>query len=291
MDLEITEWDQADKDFGLWEKEQNIISKPLTEILKSTYFVFREKQRSWIHAICTHSFELFNEKNQKQENKFTQLSEINFFEQKSSEVLEDNLAIISPAFMLRPKSVDIERKTKDKNEKIINGILSGDQQVFNDLYEYEFPKVVRLITLNSGNVDSAKDIFQDGLITFMEKLYKNEIDLTCSVSTYLYSICRNLWMEQLRKDKMSESFNDYYNYLEFDFPIHGNETTPDLYEDVNKVIDSMGNPCKQLLECYYYKKLSWEKIAQMLDYSNAASARNQKYKCLERIRNSINKVE
>jgi hypothetical protein len=50
----------------------------------------------------------------------------------------------------------------------------------------------------------------------------------------------------------------------------------------------LGDPCKELLECFYYKNLSWSEIASRLGYSSAASARNQKYKCLERIRKAVN---
>jgi len=49
----------------------------------------------------------------------------------------------------------------------------------------------------------------------------------------------------------------------------------------------MGDQCRQLLECFYYKKMSWDEIANALGYKNAASAKNQKYKYLERIRSTV----
>jgi hypothetical protein len=42
------------------------------------------------------------------------------------------------------------------------------------------------------------------------------------------------------------------------------------------------------LKSYYYKNQSWDEIASSLGYASAASARNQKYKCLERIRKTLN---
>jgi hypothetical protein len=35
---------------------------------------------------------------------------------------------------------------------------------------------------------------------------------------------------------------------------------------------------------YYYHKRSMEQLVGMFDYKNADSAKNQKYKCLERLR-------
>ena len=159
--------------------------------------------------------------------------------------------------------------------------------MFNRFYEYEFPKIVRFILANKGTLESAKDLFQDTLVVFIEKVYRKELDLTCSLGTYLYSICRNLWLDQLRKDKLSISLIDHYSNSE-PLMFVSSDLAPDIYENVNTAIESIGDPCKQLLESYYYKSLSWDEIASSLGYANAASARNQKYKCLERIRKTLN---
>ena len=79
-----------------------------------------------------------------------------------------------------------------------------------------------------------------------------------------------------------------YSYTNAEITVAGFEITPDIFENVNRAIETLGDPCKQLLECYYYKNLSWAAIASKLGYANAASARNQKYKCLERIRSKVN---
>lgn len=105
--------------------------------------------------------------------------------------------------------------------------------------------------------------------------------------TFLYSICRLLWMYRLQQNKSETPVKDEYSYNNADITVAGFENTPDIYENVNSAIETLGNPCKQLLEYYYYKNLSWDEIASSLGYANAASARNQKYKCLERIRDTM----
>ena len=187
----------------------------------------------------------------------------------------------------REEPLSQETRTKADNDLIIHGILSGNQTTFDELYEVEFPKIVRLVTKNSGTLDEAKDIFQDALVVLIEKVHRKELDLTCSISTYLYSICRNIWFEQLRKVKNVISLNDSYSHLESTITFMIDETVPDAFERVSKAIETLGAPCRQLLECYYYENFSWADIADLLGYTSAASARNQKYKCLERIRNSV----
>jgi RNA polymerase sigma factor (sigma-70 family) len=271
MNLENDQWNIADEEFGLWLNGDNHVEiLNLTEILKSTYLVFRKKQRVRLETICKKSFD--------------------YFKKREKEKLADSLKYKGsyPMFSLNaPEPGYWERLTKEKNEKIINGIRSGNQQVFNDLYENEFPKVVRLITKNSGNIDSAKDVFQDALVILIEKVNSMELDLTCPIKTYLYSICRILWLQQLRKDKKNISLNDLYDYLESDIVVNRLETVSDIYDEVNHAIEKLGDPCKQLLKCFYYEKMSWDEIASTLGYKNAASAKNQKYKYLERIRSTV----
>jgi RNA polymerase sigma factor (sigma-70 family) len=161
--------------------------------------------------------------------------------------------------------------------------------IFNELYEYEFPKVVNLIIKNSGNVEMAQDVFQNAIVILMEKVFGKKLDLTCSIETYLYSICKHLWMDQLRQNKKEKQMIQFYNeeFQPDDISVSF-YNTPDIYENVNRAIENLVDPCKQLLDCFYYKNMSWDEIASSLGYANAASARNQKYKCLERIRNTVN---
>jgi hypothetical protein len=48
--------------------------------------------------------------------------------------------------------------------------------------------------------------------------------------------------------------------------------------------DSLGEPCKSLLEAFYIEKKSMDQIALTFGYTNADNAKNQKYKCLMRLK-------
>ena len=274
MDFENQQWDLADQDLNNWldgDKHENQI--PLADILKSIYLTFRQKQIERLSHYFERAFENYVEQERINAERvrvpiFAE-SEIRF---RISELSEQETNV----------------RTNEENQQIITGLLSGIQKVYNDLYEYELPKVVKLIIRNSGNVDMAKDVFQDAIIILLEKIYSNKLDLSCSVKTYLYSICKYLWMDQLRQSKkemqMVKLFDEEYVTNDISISIYN---TPDIFENVNSEICRLGDPCQKLLEFYYYKFMSWDEIASTLCYSNAASARNQKYKCLERIRKNI----
>lgn len=272
MDFDNKQWDIADNDLTNWlNGKDRGNSIELTDILKSTFLVFRKKQQGWLEQFCNQSFDYLIE------NRYKKLDDFFF----------DSGIRFKYAPLSESEQIYRDKLKKEKNEKLVKGILSGDQEVFNHFYENEFPKIVRFILDNSGTLESAKDVFQDALVVFIEKAYRNELDITCHFGTYFYSICRNLWLVQLRKVKSAISLIDHYSHDE-SLRFVSIELAPDIYENVNSAIETLGDPCKELLECFYYKNLSWVEIASKLGYSSAASARNQKYKCLERIRNIVN---
>ena len=49
-------------------------------------------------------------------------------------------------------------------------------------------------------------------------------------------------------------------------------------------MDKIGEPCKSLLEAYYFQKKSMPEIADFFGYTNADNAKTQKYKCLIRLK-------
>jgi hypothetical protein len=56
------------------------------------------------------------------------------------------------------------------------------------------------------------------------------------------------------------------------------------FQAMEKAISSLGEPCKSLLEAYYLEKKNMQEIAMNFGYTNADNAKNQKYKCLMRLK-------
>lgn len=56
------------------------------------------------------------------------------------------------------------------------------------------------------------------------------------------------------------------------------------FQVMEKAIGSLGEPCKSLIEAYYIHKQNMQAIADQFGYTNADNAKNQKYKCLMRLK-------
>lgn len=190
-------------------------------------------------------------------------------------------------FRISESDEDYRKRIRKENHELLEAILNNNQKEFNYFYEDEFPKVARLILNNNGTLENAKDIFQDALVIVIENVLHQKIDLTCSLGTYIYSVCRYTWLNYLKKRKITIRLEDSYSINE-KIEILSLDDSDNAMDNVTTVVSQLGNPCKKLLELFYYHNYSWKQIADELGYASPASARNQKYKCLERIRELVN---
>ena len=56
---------------------------------------------------------------------------------------------------------------------------------------------------------------------------------------------------------------------------------------IQEKLKELGNPCKSLIIFHEFHKMKWDAIAQKMNYATAHAARNQKYKCLLRLKKMI----
>jgi len=144
------------------------------------------------------------------------------------------------------------------------------------------------------NSDGAKDIYQDAVIVFYENAIKPGFNLTCSIQTYLNSICRNQVLVRLKHSKKHtfSSVEDNQEYLESltdwfdDSNLINNERVMVLKGILNEFRES-ASKCYDILVRFFYQNQSMDKIAEAMDYTNAANAKNQKYRCQERLKTEM----
>ena len=174
------------------------------------------------------------------------------------------------------------------DQKIVELLKEKKQdKAFAKLYHY-FPKVEKLILSKGGSKEDALDIYQEALIIFYRKATAPGFELTSAIGTYLYSVCRFLWKDELiKKNKHHKTdFNDDFSVSE----------TQDLSEAIEKerkielaesIIAQLGEKCKKLIVMFYYKSMRMAEIAKKLGFKSEKIAKNQKYKCMERARQQL----
>ena len=154
---------------------------------------------------------------------------------------------------------------------------------FNELYENCFPAAASFVSKMHGSLQEAKDIFHDALVIFYEKSAEKNLNVKTTPEAYLIGIVKHLWIrkynhnhKQISLTKIEESINipEDHNYS-----VNSNKLL--------NLIESTGKKCLELLRAFYYQQLPHSDIMSVFGYSSAHSASVQKFKCIEKIRETL----
>ena len=176
-------------------------------------------------------------------------------------------------------------KAEQNEQALLKGLANNDSRAVETIYKDNFNMVQAFVLNNNGSYDDARDIFQEAMIALYEKAQSESFVLTCQIKTYVYSICRRLWLKKLQQ--MGRFSNQVDNLdetipVEEDLEIHQKRNAE--FVIMERAMNSLGEPCKSLLEGYYLKKMGMQELAAAFGYTNADNAKNQKYKCLLRLK-------
>jgi RNA polymerase sigma factor (sigma-70 family) len=175
------------------------------------------------------------------------------------------------------------------NLDLLNGIRRNDTIVLQYIYKNFYSKINFFIKKNSGDDDDANDVFQEAIIIIFRKLKANELVLDCTFETYLYSVCRFLWLKQLEKRKVEkEKIKDNHEYHD-DIYDDGLERVVDLnerYRLYQKHFTNLGKDCQKVLQLYF-DKVPLKNIAQIMGFKSEKYAKKRKFKCKEYLIKSI----
>ncbi|HEY3430691.1 MAG TPA: sigma-70 family RNA polymerase sigma factor, partial [Cyclobacteriaceae bacterium] len=171
------------------------------------------------------------------------------------------------------------------DELILAEIRKKDERALRELYRTHYPMVVHLICSNNGTEQEAKDIYQEAVIAFYEKAQQPQFTLTCKIKTYIYAVCRRLWLKRLwEKKRVSANIQEVETFSGIDDEMNEIEEKENRFQKMGTALNTLGEPCRSIIEDYYIRDLSMENISEKFGYTNADNAKNQKYKCLQRLK-------
>ncbi len=173
----------------------------------------------------------------------------------------------------------------EQERHLLEGIALNDRAVIEGIYRDNYPMIQSFILNNNGNSDEARDIFQEAMIVIYEKAISGSFELNCLLKTFLYSVCRRLWLKRLqqlqRYGSLIENIDETV-VVDEDLELHEKHNTDFIL--MENAMTKIGEPCKSLLDAYYIQKKNMQEIASDFGYTNADNAKTQKYKCLMRLK-------
>lgn len=172
-----------------------------------------------------------------------------------------------------------------KEQELLKGLAISDKKATETIYKENYNMVQSLVINNSGTVHEAKDVFQEAMIVLFEKARSGNFELNCQIKTYVYSVCRRIWLKRLQQlNRYSIEMETLAEVVPVEDDIEAHDKRDEEFVMMEKAVSNLGEPCKSLIEAFYIQKRTMQDIASQFGYTNADNAKNQKYKCLMRLK-------
>ena len=170
----------------------------------------------------------------------------------------------------------------NNDEILIEGIKEQNEKVIAEIYNRFFPSVRQYIYRNNGNIDDARDIFNDAIVVVLLKAREDSLELKCSLKTYIYAISRNLWLKKVKGEKV-----DMISYEEIEDTLYSVEVVEEELFKISlahllfqKHLVRMNSTCRMLIESFLEGK-SFREITEEMEFENENYARKRKYRCVK----------
>jgi len=144
-------------------------------------------------------------------------------------------------------------------------------------------KLASMILYNNGNTQDGEDMYQEAIIVMDKNIREGNFRTEGSLESYLFSIGKYLWMNQLRKKKLTlkEKF--------YDHELIGEGIEPDLLmindqrkSQLKELLGKLGQRCQAILALWQLS-YSMDEIASRLGLHDASTARKAKYDCQQQL--------
>jgi DNA-directed RNA polymerase specialized sigma24 family protein len=162
-------------------------------------------------------------------------------------------------------------------------------QQLESIYREAFPRVAKLLHSLGADLPTARDIFHDAMVIYLERVRDHRLPRAVTPTRYLAGIARICWFKQCKERRDSMEVTDSIevgNSIAEEPPADPEKKYRLLWE----YVQTAGTSCIRLLQAFYYEGLSMQAIAEKFNYRSTHSATVQKYKCLEKLRENLTKT-
>jgi RNA polymerase sigma-70 factor (ECF subfamily) len=159
-----------------------------------------------------------------------------------------------------------------------------DQQNFEKIFKAYFPALMAFSRKVLGEEDAAREVVQQVFINLWDR--RNEIDLSTSLKSYLFTSVHNRSLNVIRDRKKFSSEELPEQAGEWD--VNAELESMELEERIRGAINTLPERCRVIFELNRFDGLSYGEIAKQLDIS-VKTVENQIMKALRILREQLAK--
>ena len=175
------------------------------------------------------------------------------------------------------------------DDSILRGLKEQRSDSIRYFYREFFPVAKSIVEKNSGTYQDAEDVFQDGIIALYQKIQTEPLKLNCSLKTFFFSMCRNIWMTRLERkwrllyqdDMVSEAVEEYDV-----IPLELNEEKLERTRLYQNHFLSLPADCQKILKMFL-SGISLKEIQECMGFKDVTYAKTRKYLCKNMLRKKI----
>ena len=173
-----------------------------------------------------------------------------------------------------------------ESAKIIDAIKKGDNSIaIKKLFHQVYPIFANYVKRNNGTEADAQDIFQDSLLALIKTIRNDKFIEGNKVESFLLHVSKNLWINHITKKDNALNRQDVTT-MENRFS--HNDTNNSMLKteravEVNKILELVGERCKELLLLANYENVSMKLIAIQLGLSSEDVAKSTHYRCKQKM--------
>jgi RNA polymerase sigma factor (sigma-70 family) len=132
---------------------------------------------------------------------------------------------------------------------------------------------------HSGTREQARDVFQDAMLIAYRRIRKGELELRCKFSTYLYGICKKIWLQERKKYLLhAEKLRQQVQTVQEPEPDEDPLLEKQMKDLFNKHFKQLSKDCQKIL-ILSFSDHSVEEIRKAMDYKDLHHAADRKYRC------------
>ncbi len=174
-----------------------------------------------------------------------------------------------------------------KEAQLIEKLKESNEQAFKLLYKY-FPKIKSYLIGFGATKQEAEDVYHEALFILINKLKDPNFELTSTVNTFLFGICKNKFIS-LNREKKKDAKLELEQELSKDLEAAFQEDKK--FQLAQLAFNKLEESCKKLLKAFYVDGKRMKQIASEFGFSSDKVAKTQKYRCLEAAKKNYKNAE
>ena len=179
-----------------------------------------------------------------------------------------------------------------QDSEMLDNLRSGQrmEETIKAIYRNHFGGLCWYIMNNNGSRQDAEDVFQEVMVNFIELVQKDKFRGEASVKTFLFSLNRYTWLNELKRRGRALVREEKYERGQDRVEMDTSHFIADREgkAEVLRVVGELGETCRKILLLFYYENLSMKEILEATDYETEQVVRNKKYKCLKQLEQMVN---